>query len=67
MDEREAQQQMQRTNEEVNTYISLSISLDPVLELPQEGELEYYPGAESSSLLMAANEWAKRFKLNKKS
>jgi hypothetical protein len=28
--------------------------------------MEYYPGAESSSLLMAASEWAKRFKVNKK-
>jgi hypothetical protein len=44
----------------------LSISLDPVLELPTDNEMEYYPGAESSSLLMAASEWAKRFKVNKK-
>jgi hypothetical protein len=50
----------------LNTYISLSISLDPVLELPTENDLEYYPGAEASALLLAANEFAKRFKLNKK-
>lgn len=29
-----------------NTYISMSISLDPVLELSQDNELEYYIGLE---------------------
>jgi len=45
-----------------NTYISMSISLDPVLELPQENELEYYIGLEKQNLLFAAAEWVKNIK-----
>jgi hypothetical protein len=36
MDAEEMKDNMQRTNEEINTYISLSISLDPILEVPIE-------------------------------
>lgn len=43
----------------------MSISLDPVLELPQDNEFEYYPGRESSALLIAATEWCKRLKKGK--
>lgn len=50
-------------NDTPNTYISMSISLDPVLELPQDSEFEYYPGFETSSLLISLTEWAKQ--LNK--
>ena len=45
-----------------NTYISMSISLDPVLELPQDNEFEYYPGRESTQLLIAITEWCKSLK-----
>lgn len=45
-----------------NTYISMSISLDPVLELPQDNELEYYIGFEKQNLLAAAAEWVKTIK-----
>jgi hypothetical protein len=48
----------------LNTYISLSISLDPVLELPTESELDYPIGG--SNLLIALNDWAKHFKTDKK-
>lgn len=36
MDAEEMKDNMNRTNEEINTYISLSISLDPILEVPKE-------------------------------
>lgn len=45
-----------------NTYISMSVSLDPVLELPQDNELEYYIGLEKQNLLSAASEWVKNIK-----
>jgi hypothetical protein len=48
-----------------NTYLSMSISLDPILELPQENELEYYIGLEKQNLLAAASEWVKRIKKGK--
>jgi hypothetical protein len=40
----------------------MSISLDPVLELPQDNELEYYIGLEKQNLLAAASEWVKGIK-----
>lgn len=43
----------------------MSISLDPVLELPQENELEYYIGLEKQNLLYAASEWVKSIKRGK--
>ena len=48
-----------------NTYISMSISLDPVLELPQENELEYYIGLEKQNFLYSASEWVKSIKRGK--
>jgi hypothetical protein len=49
-----------------NTYISMSISLDPVLELPSDSEFEYYPGRESSALLINLVDWTKALKKNAK-
>ena len=43
----------------------MSISLDPVLELPQENELEYYIGLEKQNLLYAAAEWVRAIKKGK--
>jgi coiled-coil and C2 domain-containing protein 2A len=48
-----------------NTYISMSIALDPVLELPQDNELEYYIGLEKQNLLSAASDWLKTIKHGK--
>jgi hypothetical protein len=62
MDDKEMAENMSRTNEEINTYISLSISLDPLLEVPTDIQTQYYPGAESSSLLIACNEWLKQLR-----
>jgi len=35
-----------RENEQIATYLNLSISLDPAIELPNENVMSYYPGAE---------------------
>lgn len=43
----------------------MSISLDPVLELPQDSEFEYYPGKETTSLLIALTDWTKLIKKGK--
>ena len=56
---------MQEKIEVPNTYISMSISLDPVLELTQDNELEYYIGLEKQNLLAAASEWVKSLKKGK--
>lgn len=56
---------MTEKNNLPNTYISMSISLDPVLELPQDNELEYYIGLEKQNLLFAAADWVKSIKKGK--
>lgn len=35
-----------RENEQIATYLNLSISLNPAIELPNENAMSYYPGAE---------------------
>jgi hypothetical protein len=37
----------------------MSISLDPILELAQDNELEYYIGLEKQNFLSAASEWVR--------
>ena len=37
-----------RENEQIPTYINLSISLEPPLELPSENEQSFYKGFETS-------------------
>ena len=67
MEESKMASQAPRSHEELQTYVSLSISLDPILEVPQENELEYYPGFESQALLITATDWAKLTKTGKAS
>jgi hypothetical protein len=43
----------------------MSIALDPVLELPQDNDLEYYIGLEKQNLLSAASDWLKTIKAGK--
>lgn len=46
-----------RKNEQLCTYLNVSISLDPAIELPSENIDSYYPGGEPSLLLIMANDW----------
>lgn len=65
MDPASEASQHTRDHEEITTYVNLSISLDPVLELPAENEYEYYPGAENAQLLYSATNWIKAMKKKK--
>lgn len=40
----------------------MSISLDPILELAQDNELEYYIGLEKQNFLSAASEWVRNLR-----
>lgn len=46
-----------RENEQISTYLNVSISMDPAIELPSENNESYYPGAEPSLMLIMANDW----------
>jgi hypothetical protein len=47
------------------TYVSVSINLDPVLELPAENEFDFYPGGEEAKLLRAGALWANTYRERK--
>ena len=55
--EGDLEDQKLRENEQVPTYINLSISLDPPLDLHSENEQMYYPGYESANLLTYCTNW----------
>ena len=57
MDEKQLEEEKLRENEQISTYLNVSISLDPFIELPTENNESYYPGGEPSRLLIMANEW----------
>ena len=46
----------------IPTYVSVSISLEPLLELPIKNEFEYYRGYEETHLLISGTRWVKKFK-----
>ena len=46
-------------NEHIASYLNLSVSLDPPIELPTENSEAYYPGAENPELLVEGSKWVK--------
>jgi hypothetical protein len=44
-------------NDEIPTYLNLSISLDPAIEIPSENSAVFYPGGENFDLLHHCAEW----------
>ena len=55
-----------RENEQIATYLNLSISLDPAIELPNENVMSYYPGAEIPQLLILGSEYVDQLRLKLK-
>ena len=49
------------TNPDIPTYVTLAVSLNPLLTIPAENQADYYPGAEQPSLLIAANKFQKMY------
>ena len=48
------------------SYISVSINLDPLLELPAENEFDFYPGGEDAKLLRGGALWSNTYRARKK-
>lgn len=46
-----------RKNEQIPTYLNLSISLDPPIEIPKENKEIFYNGAENNCILNHCAEW----------
>lgn len=53
-------------NPDMNTYISVKINTEPVLELPTETEADYYPGFENATFLYQGSQWVLHQKANRK-
>lgn len=47
-------------NEQISTYLHLSINLDPMIELPAENSDHHYPGAEPALLLIDSQKWIEK-------
>ena len=58
----EIEKQMKLENEQPPSYLNLSISLDPPIELPTENEEAYYPGYEDRLLLEDGAQWVNNMK-----
>jgi hypothetical protein len=46
-----------RKNEQIPSYINMSVTLDPPISLPTENEECFYPGWEKNNLLTDASAW----------
>lgn len=51
------EEQKLQEHERPKSYMTVSISLDPILELAAENELDSYPGHETTELRMFARKW----------
>ena len=48
-----------RNEEQIPTYMNITISLEPMISLPRENEREYYQGFEKGPFLQVGSEWVK--------
>lgn len=59
MDEQAIKKQQGRNEEQIPSYINVSIAFEPLIKIPIENEKEYYHGKESSIFLEACLQWAR--------
>lgn len=48
-----------RNEEQIPTYLNLTITLEPLITLPRENERDYYQGFEKGPFLQVGSEWVK--------
>lgn len=49
-----------RTEEQIPTYLNISIDLEPLIRLPRENDKDYYHGKEPPAFLQKGNAWIKQ-------
>jgi hypothetical protein len=59
MEKQGLQEHEQRNEEQIPTYLNVTISLEPLITLPRENEREYYQGFEKGPFLQLGSEWVK--------
>lgn len=45
--------------DQIPTYLNLTITTEPFIELPAENSYDYYPGGEPTNLLLHGTQWVK--------
>lgn len=63
--EKHKKEWLEKEVDQIPTYINLTISTDPFIELPSENSYDYYPGGEPTNLLLHGSQWVKSFQSNK--
>lgn len=53
----------QRNEEQIPTYLNVTISLEPLISLPRENDRDYYQGFEKGPFLQVGSEWVKALEL----
>lgn len=68
MQVKDFEEQQARNEEQIPTYINLTITIEPLISVPQENEKEAYPGKEKTPFLTLGTDFAKdiyrKFKTN---
>ena len=52
-------EQEPRDEEQIPTYLNVTMSLEPFIQIETQNEAETYPGSEKTPFLLAGSEWAK--------
>jgi len=59
MDESQFAKQQLRNEEQIPTYINISIQLEPLIQIQTENDHDFYQGAEKSPFLEAGTMWVR--------
>lgn len=63
MEKQGLEEQERRNEEQIPTYLNVTISLEPLITLPRENEKEYYQGFEKGPFLQVGSEWVKELEI----
>ena len=50
--EKHKKERIEKDVEQIPTYLNVTVSTDPFIELPSENAYDYYPGGEPTNLLL---------------
>ena len=60
MDEDAFTEQQLRNEEQIPTYINLSITLEPLISVTRENDKDFYQGYERTPFLQAGTDWVRK-------
>mmetsp|Transcript_37280 Transcript_37280/g.57190 ORF Transcript_37280/g.57190 Transcript_37280/m.57190 type:complete len:82 (+) Transcript_37280:2942-3187(+) len=60
MQEQDLIKQEQRNEEQIPTYMTVSINFEPFIQISLANEKAFYPGHESAPFLQSGSEWVQK-------